>query len=371
MPSHYEESLQRDRDRINATIREMLKLVLRALTDSLGAFLNADRPRAYLVVLRDQHIDEFEKEIDRLSLEFIIRQQPVASHLRFVYGTIKLNQSLERIGDYCESIARQSLKISHLDLSFLHDRYREMIDLAIPMLSDAVTAFLDKDVELARKAMQSEKAVDNLRTVITAEVARYQQEGRIPVEAIMPLLTIAKRLERTSDQAENICEEVIYLCTGEYAKHKGRDVFRVLFVDEDNACLSQMAEAMGNSLAGTRFMFSSAGLKPAPPDPRAIEFLEKKGLDVSRHSSKSLEQIPNLEFYQVVVAFGENVQNRITLPTKSVELDWTVPDPRQDASGSADPDSGYQKAFEYIETHIQDLMQAILGADVEPTRING
>ncbi len=277
MPSHYEESLQRDRDRINATIREMLKLVLRALTDSLGAFLNADRPRAYLVVLRDQHIDEFEKEIDRLSLEFIIRQQPVASHLRFVYGTIKLNQSLERIGDYCESIARQSLKISHLDLSFLHDRYREMIDLAIPMLSDAVTAFLDKDVELARKAMQSEKAVDNLRTVITAEVARYQQEGRIPVEAIMPLLTIAKRLERTSDQAENICEEVIYLCTGEYAKHKGRDVFRVLFVDEDNACLSQMAEAMGNSLAGTRFMFSSAGLKPAPPDPRAIRVSREEG----------------------------------------------------------------------------------------------
>ncbi|RPI22532.1 MAG: phosphate signaling complex protein PhoU [Acidobacteria bacterium] len=371
MPSHYEESLQRDIGRLRAKIGDMLQLVLRALTDSLEAFLETDRPRAYLVVLRDRHIDELEKEIDRLSLEFIVRQQPVASHLRFVYASIKINQALERIGDYCESISRQSLKIIHLDVHFLHDRYREMMNLAIPMLRDAVTAFLTQDLELARKAMQSEKAVDNLRTVIGAEVAKYQQEGRIPVEAIIPLLTISKRIERTSDQAENICEEVIYLCTGEYAKHKGREVFRILFVDEDNACLSQMAEAIGNSLNQPRFLFSSAGLKPASPDSGTLEFLKKKGLNVSRQSSKSLNQIPNLEFYQVAVAFGESVQNRLNLPTKTVELDWTVPDPCGDTGHDADSEARFEAAFRYIETHIRDLTQAILGDDVEPTRING
>ncbi len=371
MPSHYEESLERDIGRLRAKIGDMLQLVLRALTDSLGAFLDADRPRAYLVVLRDRHIDELEKEIDRLSLEFIIRQQPVASHLRFVYASIKLNQALERIGDYCESIARQSLKIIHLDMRFLHDRYRDMMNLAIPMLRDAVTAFLTRDVELARKAMESEKAVDHLRTVINAEVAAYQKEGRIPVEAIMPLLTIAKRIERTSDQAENICEEVIYLCTGEYAKHKGRETFRILFVDEDNACLSQMAEAIGNALNQPRFMFSSAGLKPVAPDHGTLEFLKKKGLDVSHHTSKSLNQIPNLEYYQVAVAFGEHVQNQLKLPTKTVELDWTVADPRAGTAHGAGSEAGYEAAFEYIQTHIRDLTQAILGDDVQPTRITG
>ena len=42
-------------------------------------------------ILRDQFIDEKEKEIDRLCLEFLLRQQPVGIHLRFAFGAIKVN----------------------------------------------------------------------------------------------------------------------------------------------------------------------------------------------------------------------------------------------------------------------------------------
>src|SRR2546425_10500922 len=93
----------------------MAGLAERSLRSSLQALVERNRQLAYAIILRDQYIDEMEKEIDRLCLEFLVRQQPVALHLRFAYATIKINLELERIGDYAESIARQVLKISALE----------------------------------------------------------------------------------------------------------------------------------------------------------------------------------------------------------------------------------------------------------------
>src|SRR5437867_5865423 len=109
MTTHFEESLRRDIDRISAKVTEMGSLADRALRSCLEALKGKNRQLAYSVILRDQRIDELEKEIDRLCIEFLLRQQPVAGHLRFAYATIKINLELERVGDYAESIARQIL----------------------------------------------------------------------------------------------------------------------------------------------------------------------------------------------------------------------------------------------------------------------
>src|SRR5688572_32221492 len=116
MASHYEESLERDIGRIRRTLTEMAKLATDALEACAGALVARNRQTAYTVILRDRRIDELEKELDRLCLEFLIRQQPVARHLRFAYTTIKVNLELERIGDYAESIARQVLKLSNIEV---------------------------------------------------------------------------------------------------------------------------------------------------------------------------------------------------------------------------------------------------------------
>ena len=78
----------------------------------MQALAESNRQLAYSVIVRDQRIDELEKEIDRLCLEFIVRQQPVAGTLRFAYAAIKINSELERVGDYAESMARQILMLS-------------------------------------------------------------------------------------------------------------------------------------------------------------------------------------------------------------------------------------------------------------------
>src|SRR5207245_7219518 len=117
---------------------EMAALTGAALKESLEAFLKSDRAAAYRVILRDQILDELEKEIDRLCLEFLVRQQPAGTHLRFVYAAIKINLELERIGDYAESIARQVLKISSIEPQPSYEKFVAIANLSIPMLEQAV-----------------------------------------------------------------------------------------------------------------------------------------------------------------------------------------------------------------------------------------
>src|SRR5437667_8378929 len=144
MLSHYEESLQRDIKLIRKKILEMSGLAERALKSSLQALVERNRQLAYSVILRDQYVDEMEKEIDRLCLEFLVRQQPAGAHLRFAYAAIKINLELERIGDYAESIARQVLKLSSLKPPLTYEKYVAIANLSIPMLQQAVQAFVDQ-----------------------------------------------------------------------------------------------------------------------------------------------------------------------------------------------------------------------------------
>src|SRR5688500_10341901 len=89
--THYEETLQRDIERIRAKIRQMAGLAERSLKSCMKALSENNRQLAYSVIVRDQRIDELEKELDRLCLEFIVRQQPVAGTLRFAYAAMKIN----------------------------------------------------------------------------------------------------------------------------------------------------------------------------------------------------------------------------------------------------------------------------------------
>ncbi len=366
MASHLEQSLQRDIDRIRAKVREMGDLAERALRDCVQALRERNRQLAYAVILRDKRIDELEKEVDRLCLEFLVRQQPVAGHLRFAYSTIRINLELERVGDYAESIARQSLKLMPMDIPLPVERFEEMANLSIPMLHDAVEAFLKQDVEMARATIEIEEAVDVLKSKLNKDMVALFRENKIPFEALNALMMINRRLERVSDQARNLCMEVLYMCTGDFTRHQGAEVYRLLFVDERNSCRSQLAEAIAGALNHPKFIFSSAGVHPEPITPSTIDFLRAKGHDVSRLASKALAQIPNLDHYHVIVALSKEAQKAFPpKPRKVVFLDWSVDDPSRVQGTPAEVNAAYEATYQFLHEHIKDLVEAVIGDEDE------
>jgi phosphate transport system protein len=360
--THFEETLQRDVDRIRRKVREMGGLCGSALEGCLTALAEKNRQLAYSVIIRDQRIDELEKEIDRLCLEFIVRQQPVAGTLRFAYVAIKINSELERVGDYAESMARQILVLCSIDVSVPIERFREIAGIAIPMFHGAVEAFVTEDSSLARRTMEAEEQVDRLRLELNAELQRLRAENRIPLEALAPLQTIVNRFERVADQAKSICQEVLYMCTGEYIKHSGSEVFRVLFVDEHNSCRSVMAETIGAALRQPKFVFSSAGLDRQPIDPTTEKFLNDKGLDTTHHTPKVVDQIPHIEHYQIIVALAKEAHRVFPPPpAKVVCLDWAVPDPSKVQGSPEEVRVAFESTYQFLHAHIHDLVEAVLG----------
>lgn len=363
MPTRLEESLGRDIDRIRQQLLEMSALAERNLRDCVQAMKGGERARAYAVILRDQLIDEKEKEIDRLCLEFLVRQQPVGLNLRLAYSAIKINLELERVGDYAESIARQVLRLEKLPATpETHTgRLVEMADLAIPMIHDATRAFLAQDADLARAVVAREPAVDALLGTLVTELLDEVSAGRIGAEMLVALSTIGRRFERVADQARNVCMETLYMCTGQYAKHPGAETFRVLFVGEHNACRSQMAEAIGQSLDQSRFLFSSAGLSPRAIDPRTAEFLTEKGYDAARMAPKGTDQVPNLDYYNVIVGVAPEAQSLFPrTPRNLVYLDWSTADPSRAAGSPEEVRAAYQATYEFLERNIRDLVGAVL-----------
>lgn len=364
---HLEALLQHDIDHIRVRLLEMASLDEDALTRAFRAFLNRDRQLAYSVILRDQDVDAMEMELDRLCLEFIVRHQPAAGHLRFVYSASKIINDLERVGDYAESIARQVLLIGPWPFDVPADRFSEIANLAIPMLHNAIRAFVDKNPDLARTTMATERRVNQVRDTLNDELVRLRQDGHLPLEALSPLITVARRFERVSDLATNICEEALYFATGEYVRHLALEGFRVVFADETNGCLSRMAEAIGNGLNAERFSFASAGIDAGPVDPQTVRFLAQKGVDVSGQPSKTLGQIPQLEQVQVIVALCKEADRVIPKrPSKTVGMDWNIDDPSQ-ARGTPDQvHAAFERTYDTLTQHIRDLVQAILGNDERP-----
>jgi protein-tyrosine-phosphatase len=122
---------------------------------------------------------------------------------------------------------------------------------------------------------------------------------------------------------------------------------RVLFVCVENANRSQMAEAFAHIHGGDDLEALSAGSAPSGViNPKAIRFMSELGYDLTRHASRSLDEIDG-EFDAVVtMGCGDNCP---WVPAKRRE-DWALPDPKHM------DDAGYRAVRDEIEMRVQRLI---------------
>ncbi len=358
----HEESINRDMQRIRDHIVEMARWTENSLRDTVKCCLEHNHTLAYGIILRDQYIDEKEKEIDRLCLEFIVRQQPVAHSLRFAFSAIKLNIEIERVGDYAESMARHLFKMNGWPESNCKSGILELANLAISMFHDAIEAFIKESADLAKKAIMNEEKVDYLRDSCIKGLLEINKNNEVP----LALLNIIRRFERVADQARNICMEVIYLSTGEYAKHPGAEAFRVLFVDEHNSLRSRIAESVACRLNQSRFIFASAGIDPKSVDQRTVDFMKRKGYDISNTTSRSVLQIPNLDRYNVIIAFSPEAKQIFPREyRKTIYLDWEVEAPSFTRDTPEVIDEKLENIFQFVTKHVENLISAVIGTEIQ------
>jgi phosphate transport system protein len=362
MTEHLDERLQHDLNVLRRRLRTMADLVLKSLDEAVAAIADRNRKIAYQVILRDNRIDVLERHIDRLCQEFLVRHMPVAGQLRFVLATGKVTSELERIGDYAEAIARRAVALSYGNEMPEKDRILEMATFSLQMLRQAIQAFLEGNAELALGVFGRDRDVDQMNRVIFETLSHPPAEER-DFTARFALLGLVNRIERVADRACNIAEEAVYMIRAEVLKHLPRHDIRVLFLDENNASRSQMAEAIARQLSPGHFVFQSAGVQPTAIDPGTVKFMAKKSADVSRQRAKALADVGRVADFNVVVTLSHHAEERCPrVPYGAIELNWEIEDP---ARVEGDKETAYERVYKDLHDKIEDLIEALLGANAE------
>jgi len=193
----------------------MSSLAEQSLTNAMHGVLRRDDDLCALAIADDEEIDQLEKQIDRDGVELLLRYQPVASDLRRVVSTIKLNSNLERIADQAVSIGRRGRKLNRHPALDQAQLLEPMQQLAMSMFRDSVDAYVREDVELARGLKARDKALDEMNSNVGRELTEKMARDPDQLRGYLNLMFIARCLERVGDHATNIAEDAVYAAAAE------------------------------------------------------------------------------------------------------------------------------------------------------------
>jgi phosphate transport system protein len=353
-----EERLYRDQKEIRNKVADQAQAVEEAVNNAIHSLQTGNRKLAYSTILRDFPINRTMREIDRMCHRFIAVHLPSGTYLRLISSIIRVNIELERMGDYAVTIAREGIRISSPPSGILGRELDRMTVDTITMVRQSIKAFNKQNSELARSTKHlSDNIQYNLDAVYTEIMDNNQLQD---VKDSLALFVVFTQLKRVVDQAKNICEDTVFAVTG---KQKQPKVYNILFVDEDNSLLSQLAEAIARNNHTACGSFRSAGRTPAAEiNPALAGFLAERVGGLEDASPTALGELTQLELAEqhVIVSLQGDISSYIDeVPFHTTALEWDV--------GSAVEAAGTQEIealYRSLALQIKDLMDLMCGEEV-------
>jgi phosphate transport system protein len=179
------------------------------------ALLNADLTTAEAVISGDDHIDELTSEVERRCYDAAALQQPVATDLRIVIGSLRISSSLERMGDLAVHVAKQA-RLRYPNSSIpneLRATFAQMGALDDAIAAKTATVISTKDMALGMDIERYDEEVDRLhRELFSTVLSPSWSHG---VEAAIDATLLSRYYERYADHAVSIARRVQHVVTGE------------------------------------------------------------------------------------------------------------------------------------------------------------
>ena len=200
---------------LNRDLTKMGSLCEEALALAAKALANADGQTAAKIAPIDSEIDQMERTIESLCLKLLLQQQPVARDLRQISAALKMITDMERIGDQTSDIAEIIISSKWEKMDENLDKLTAMATGVSKMVRNSVTAYVEKDLELARTVMNDDDEIDDYFDEIRDQIIQLIREadGR-DGRKLFDLIMVTKYLERIGDHATNIAEWVEFAITG-------------------------------------------------------------------------------------------------------------------------------------------------------------
>lgn len=212
MRSNFQEEL----DLLEATLQEEGALVLRALRGALNALEQRDEELADEVIAFDDDVDRLYLEIEDRIPSLLARQTPVATDLRLVLAILHVNLHLERMADYCVTVAKLSKLMPAIDPpARLIEGFEEMGARCEEMTRVALDSFKSRSLEGAESLVDLDELVDRANRRVVQHLLELGADPALR-EYGLRMVVISRALERIGDHAVDIGEQVAYLVTGDF-----------------------------------------------------------------------------------------------------------------------------------------------------------
>jgi phosphate transport system protein len=214
--SRYNEELER----LRSSVLEMGGLVERQLTQAIGGITEPDARVMVRVAQEELRVNQLERSLDEDCSRILATRGPTASDLRLIITILKTITDLERIGDEGEKVAGIAARLAVRERP--DNRYREVRnlgELVIDMVHDALDAFARYDTHLALAVLRRDRTADGEYESIHRQNMTFMMEDPHSIRRALDVMWVVRSLERIGDHAKNICEYLIYLVLGKDVRH--------------------------------------------------------------------------------------------------------------------------------------------------------
>lgn len=216
MERHFEKEFEE----LKVTINKMASIVDEQVENSFKDMEDAGVRLYKEVKQRDREVDAYDNLIMAQCENLLALYQPVATDLRFILTAIKIDSQLERCGDIAVNIVQRVKKTDNFRELIAQTDLPEMGRTARSMVKDAITAFINRDAELAKAIWSKDEIVDSFNKKIFNQLVDLIKSNPEHAEACAHLIVLSRQIERLADHATNIAEDVVFLIENEIVSHK-------------------------------------------------------------------------------------------------------------------------------------------------------
>lgn len=207
-------------EKLSHKVIQMCSQVNQQLVDVVIALQTTDLALAKKVINNDEYINNLDVKIDKLCQKIFALQQPVASDLRYILSSLKINNDLERIGDHAVNIAKRIEPLSdytdlveELGIDLLGDKITELF-------SDVLEVVKTHDLTYAEKIYVKVTGIKEECKKIAGKILGEMMHQSEVVVVAANVLIIINLFERIASYSTNLAESITFVVEGEIVKHK-------------------------------------------------------------------------------------------------------------------------------------------------------
>jgi phosphate transport system protein len=212
--------LERDLKDLKDLVLKMGLLVQAANEKAVEALTKRNATLSEEVRKGDQVIDELENDIEESCLKMLALHQPVADDLRFIVTVMKVNNDMERIGDFALNIAARAAYLSTHEPLKIPEIFFDMVKKSRAMFHDSLNALITLDDAKAMKVCAADEEIDRLNRDMFTAMQKMMYDDRETIKRAVHMLSISRYLERIADLSTNIAEDVVFMVTGQIIRHR-------------------------------------------------------------------------------------------------------------------------------------------------------